>query len=145
MPGVLRAELETAPELTGIQRRDWLTWLAMAVGCFLLSELSLATPVEGQGTALFWLAAGLNLGALIQLSYRAWPGALTTIFVVCLVSNRFHDIPCSCRRRARPSSRSPTRRPGGETVSKTTKVTLKLKQRNADELSRGGPDGSAAP
>lgn len=68
-------------------------WLLLGLGTFLLSELSLATPVEGQGTALFWLGAGLTLGVLTQLPYSAWAGPLATVFLVCLISNRNHDIP----------------------------------------------------
>src|SRR5690606_20767740 len=72
--------------------RDLIAWLGLGLTCFVLSEVSLITPIASQGTALFWLAAGFILGTLTRLPLRSWPGALAAVFAACMVSNRLNDI-----------------------------------------------------
>jgi two-component system, cell cycle sensor histidine kinase and response regulator CckA len=63
------------------------------VATFGLSALSLASPLEAQGTALFWLGAGFSLGLLVVLPRGVWPPVLAAVFGSCLISNALHDIP----------------------------------------------------
>ena len=67
--------------------------LGIAAATFGLSTLSLASPLQPQGTALFWLGAGFSLGLLVVLPKVVWPRVLATVFVACLISSALHHIP----------------------------------------------------